>query len=457
MDDDGFPRVLAVTAEPFGLPTPTGVSLGNLFDGWPARRLAQVYTLAIEPQARWCGTYLHVAGRNAPLEYVGRKLLTRRGRSVLRGAPMTPAVRLDRRGGSARASWHARLRAAADLSPVWIPRGLLERVRDFRPDVVYSTLGSVRMMRLAIRLARVCERPLVAHFMDDWPTTLYSGGELLGYARRAVHAGLRGVVRAGDRGIGISGAMAGEFQRRYGLPFAAFGNCVDDSSFSPPGSAAEPAGGGDAAAADRPVRLVYVGGLHLDRWQPLRGIAAALDAIDAPGAPNARGHLTIYAPERDLAAHGVRLAGFRNTRLAASLSAAEVPGVMRTADVLVHVESFDERLQEYTRFSLSTKIPQYMAAGRAVFGHGPEDLASMWHIRSAGAGLVVGTPDQPALAARLAEICADPGLRHRLASAGYSYARRHHRKPQVAADFAAYLRDAAVDAGRRRTEVAMPG
>ena len=61
--------------------------------------------------------------------------------------------------------------------------------------------------------------------MDDWPTTLYTEGPVIGLARLAVRAGLRDVLRHTSHGLGISEPMAREYERRYGLPFASFGNC----------------------------------------------------------------------------------------------------------------------------------------------------------------------------------------------------------------------------------------
>ncbi|GAB3957775.1 hypothetical protein GCM10027614_73890 [Micromonospora vulcania] len=86
-------------------------------------------------------------------------------------------------------------------------------------------------------------------------------------------------------------------------------------------------------------------------------------------------------------------------RLGPSLASDEVPAALRSADVLVHIESFDQEIRRYTRYSVSTKIPQYLASGRPIFGYGPAEVASMNHIQEANAGVIVGTNDAAALAA----------------------------------------------------------
>jgi glycosyltransferase involved in cell wall biosynthesis len=440
---DEYPRVLAVNAGLFDRSTGTGITLSNLFTGWPADRLVQLYLEDRAPSPDALGTFAQFPTRHAPVEYHLFRQWERIRRPV-RSVVLRSAGSASSQGstgsarnpapGPVRAQLRAQLRAFVDLSPVRIPEDVRWWMREQRPDVVYTTMGSIRTMRLAVAAAQECRVPLVPHFMDDWPTTLYTGGQVLGLPRLAVRSGFRDVLRHSSYGMGISEAMASEYERRYRLPFAAFGNCVDAADFADPDQRApeRPAG--------TPVELVYVGGLHLDRWRSLRGVGEAVDRLVAQGTP---ARLTVHAPDADLARYAGAFAGLAAVHLGRSLASDEVSGVLRRADVLVHVESFAAEHRRYTRYSLSTKIPQYLAAGRPVLGFGPAELASMAHLAAAGAGAVVGDDDPVALRDALAPLCVDPGLRVRLGGRGLAFAVRHHRTDQVAARFAQVLREAA--------------
>ena len=135
---------------------------------------------------------------------------------------------------------------------------------------------------------------------------------------------------------------------------------------------------------------MYVGGLHLGCWESLKEIASALPGL----LPDRLGvHVVIYAPQPDLEGYGAVLTGTPALKVVGSLRAEEVPRVLSDADVLVHVESFDPAARRYTRLSVSTKIPQYMAAGRAILGYGPGESALCQYIVSTGSGRVVGERD----------------------------------------------------------------
>ncbi len=294
-------------------------------------------------------------------------------------------------------------------------------------------LGSVRLTRLAAHAARLCGVPLVPHFTDDWPATLYGRRELWGVAASRLHAAVRDLIRLAPCGMAISEPMAEEYQRRYGIPFDVFTNSVDADFFAAPPPPVAP-------ERDRPTNLVYVGGLHLGRWRSLLSIAAGAAAISTAATPV---RLTVHCPTEDADRYRREFAGYPGVHFGRSLASHEVPAVLAAADILVHVESFAEDTRRYTHYSVSTKIPQYLAAGRPIFGHGPAELASMAYIRSAGAGIVVGTPEPDVVTEQLWKLCLDSSSWREYAGNGRAHAERHHRRERVATRFAEVLQRAA--------------
>jgi glycosyltransferase involved in cell wall biosynthesis len=437
---DDLPKVVVVGAAPFGTSTGTGITLTSLFSGWAPDRLAQVYTMDVDPTVGTCREYYKYSSRNTPVDHGMRRLIGTRSKMTPRGASTIAAVGSPGRGSESKAAAaHRQMRAVADLSVTRIPADLREWLAEFRPDIVYSLLGSVRIMRLARRVSEICSKPLIPHFMDDWPATLYANGEILGYARRAVESSLRSVLDRSPQGFCISRAMVREYEQRYGLRFDDFANCVEDVDF------ASPTVSGPSRSPAFSLVMVYVGGLHLGRADQLKEIAVAAESLRPTGLDI---RLAIYAPGEDLRRDAELFAGITAVRLMHPLPKEEVAGVLRDADILVHVESFDKNVQRYTQLSLSTKIPQYMAAGRPILGYGPANLASMEHLQLAGAGVVVGTPGRDGLARELAKLSCNESLRLQLGSAGYRFARTHHGRASVAAKFRATL--AAVSAGDPR-------
>jgi glycosyltransferase involved in cell wall biosynthesis len=208
--------------------------------------------------------------------------------------------------------------------------------------------------------------------------------------------------------------MAEEYRQRYGLAFEAFMHAVDAQSLD----STRPARSPSAVA-----QFVYVGGLHLGRWELLRDLGQAAQWLRRRGNP---AEVVVYAPAADLDAHGACLAERGGVQLGGTLGSREILSVLRGADVLLHVESFDAPIQRYTRLSLSTKLPMYLSAGRPILAYAPAHLASCQHIQQCRSGMVVGIRDPDHLRATMQLLLHDQDLRDRLGAAALRAARARH-------------------------------
>jgi glycosyltransferase involved in cell wall biosynthesis len=423
-----IPRVLIVNGEPASSPSGTGITLGRLFQCWPPERLVQVYTAGLSHTLTGTIEYHIPPNRRRGLGWLNfpsdsaALLAQREGRS-----PSAPA----KRGRAARLRTTAKREALCwlDLLPYVLPSDIEQQIVAFRPDLVYSCLGNIQISRLALRLARLCCVPVIPHFMDDWISTVYVGRPDLAIHRALLLRTVDSVLAAAPFGLTVSGAMAAEYSAKFGKPFHAFLNCVPVPAVAPP-----------LPLPHAGLRLVYVGGLHLARWRALREIGDALALLNREGVA---GTLIVYAPAADLAAFGDKLAA-TGVEIGGSLGQAEVPAAIAAADVLVHVESFEPKMRRYTRLSISTKIPQYAAAGRPLFCYGPWEVASLRFVHENAFGLVAGSQDGRELKAQLRRILEDRSLRQNFAARAIEVARRDFDSYSVQQRFRAVLSSAAV-------------
>ncbi|TCT22464.1 hypothetical protein EDC34_10711 [Thermomonas haemolytica] len=306
------------------------------------------------------------------------------------------------------------LASFADAVPFRLPQDLIEWVAKFDPQVIYSPLGSIRMMSAALQLSQRFDIPIVPHFMDDWPSTVYMDDARYFPLRRILRNKLEKILSRAPFGLTICDDMSGEYGRRHGMRFEAFMNCVDVPAQSV----------GEARHGGGEVVFGYVGGLHLNRWKSLCDVAAALQAAKDAGSDV---WLDIFAPEADIRAYRSEFDGFTAVRNMGSLGYSDVRETLRNYDVLVHVESFLPADSRYTRLSISTKIPQYMAAGRPILAYGPDTLSSIAYVARVGAGLAVTKEgDVPGLLDGARRLIGLPGLRTQLGETGRNVASERH-------------------------------
>lgn len=127
------------------------------------------------------------------------------------------------------------------------------------------------------------------------------------------------------------------------------------------------------------VKMVYAGGLHYNRWKVLAQIARSMREINSAG--KAAYSLKIYSSQKisqeiidQMTVDGV-------SEFMGGVSASQIAGVYSSADILVHVESFDKKAIASTKYSFSTKIPEYLSSGKCVFAVGPAEVASMQYLK----------------------------------------------------------------------------
>lgn len=425
-----YPRVLVVNGYPLTSKVATGLTLLSLFRDWPSSRLACLHFSALSSEAGVCVAEWRLGRADDRVLRFVLEALARVvpghsrgmvGASGSAGAPITHAR--DRVG------WLRKLigpQYPLELSRFDVPSEVLQSVRAFAPNVIYSMLGSNRLMKLSLDLAADRAIPIVPHIMDDWLTTAYRRSILRPILRAQMARDWKRVLDRAPARLTIGRTMADEYVARYGGSFTPFMNAVERSWLEQPEV---------PAPAEPPVIFTYVGGLHLNRWRSLREIAVELEALRGEGL---EAELHVYTQAR-FAEEAKRLDLPSVVRLKGSLDPRDVPAALRAAHVVVHVESFDSDSRLYTRYSVSTKIPECMASRRPMLAYGPGEVASVAYVDAVKAGLAVGARDPGILRDRLRRLIGSAELRRELGATGHDVALRHHDADRQRAAFRALL------------------
>ncbi|MHB1461980.1 MAG: glycosyltransferase [Armatimonadota bacterium] len=117
------------------------------------------------------------------------------------------------------------------------------------------------------------------------------------------------------------------------------------------------------------LKVVYTGGLTLERYRVLNRVASCINEINMS---DRKFEMHIYAPNSHIDAY----MKFMEPEVVfhESVTHEDVDSILRSSDVLIHVESFNDNIIRFTEFSLSTKIPEYLASGIPVIYYGPSNI-----------------------------------------------------------------------------------
>lgn len=118
--------------------------------------------------------------------------------------------------------------------------------------------------------------------------------------------------------------------------------------------------------------FVYTGNLGSERYKVLAEMGNALEHLRAKNAV-----LEIYSATELDENMEKAFASCSKICFKGAISKEEVDEVQRAADFLVHVESFSEQAIFSAKMSFSTKIIDYMMAGKPIFAVGPVEVNSI--------------------------------------------------------------------------------
>jgi glycosyltransferase involved in cell wall biosynthesis len=488
-----YPRVLIV-GPTFDTVTGGGITLTNLFKGWPADGLALVSSdpCLVEPAP--ARSQFRLGSEERPYIPLLRlvALMDRDGGGpvdepgILAAAAAGSGPAAAQQGGAAagaRAGTGAPRRTRAGSSLRSIPKNafnglarvlgsdeylrrmkasdrLVSWARAFAPDLLYTQLGDLNMCRLVLGLGEALDVPIVLHMMDDWPAAIYRRGLLRNKLSRDTDRAVRRLVRGAAACIAISDAMAREYAARYGREWTYFHNPVEPERWRVAGADADSAGGeaspsGDPSpsgaalasgagttagtTAGRDFTLVYSGRIGPGIESSVLDICGVVAGLRGQGR---NVQLAIHSIHFDRGADP-RFAGFDGVELHGAIPDADMAATLCAADALVLPFDFHGDAADFARLSFPTKAPAYEATGVPILVYAPAAHAVAADAAARGWGCVVGESDLGALAEAISRLMDDESLRSELSRKALADVAERHEAGAVRARFAATLAAAA--------------
>lgn len=162
-------------------------------------------------------------------------------------------------------------------------------------------------------------------------------------------------------------------------------------------------------------KICYIGNLGFKRYEQLIDIGRELKGFGRV--------LDVYSGEKRIECikdltpgNGISFHG--------KINYDEVLNVMANSSVLVHVESFDSKIREEVKYSVSTKIADSLASGTCLLAYGPPDIASIEYLKENDCACVITKKEE--LYERLSAIIGDERLRNHYVKNALVVAENNH-------------------------------
>ena len=240
--------------------------------------------------------------------------------------------------------------AAKFLIPVTFDRTLLNDIRSFAPDIIYTQGYDVRLLKVVHKLSHILRCPVITHTLDNWLSDKV-------LERYIEICSLKAVMNRKYIHFAGSPSMVDFLHEKFHVKSEFISNCTPYCNNSP-----------SLMSAGKEIKILYAGNLTPDRYKSLNMIAKALRELSN----KINIALYVYAPVDQLKKYKTEME--ESIILHESVPQDQIQKIYHEADFLLHVESFGIEYHNFIRYSLSTKIAEYLAIKRPLLYYGPLDV-----------------------------------------------------------------------------------
>lgn len=296
-------------------------------------------------------------------------------------------------------------------------QSFINRLKSFNPDCLYLIAADISFNFFALKLSKKLGIPIIIHHFDNIRESYTSKkGILKGKILSLIHGFfLKKIERNAIGRLTIGEEMSIYYHKRYGFKYDYLMNSVDSGAYLSP------------QFRDSMKRIVYTGGLHLDRVKTLIDAERAIANIN-----NSNIKLFIYSSDYD------KYKGFFNENITVFNDFVEhdkIDSVYKKAYILLHVESFNED-DIFYRYSISTKISEYMIASKPIICFAPKHLAVSKLLSNNNVGLSVD--NKYSLTESIKYLIEHEEEYKKMSINAYDYAEKHFSKQHAKRLFTKY-------------------
>jgi len=398
-------RVLIVNLQSVNHNNATGITLRSIFSRFRKEDIYEVYmqpclrasdAISLQSERLQAGVCLP---RKAANRLIGKASVSNTKAAVILTEERSFLRALRRR-----------LIMLLDFEPVILMPGLMRKINLFRPDCIYTLGNAIDVMKLVVKLSVMLKIPVIPHFMDNWQTSHRYGKSRYPYHRKITQKWLKKLYSRSNCALVISERMASEYTERWKVPHYALMNSVNTKSYHCP-----------RTASKKMSVLVYAGGLHLNRYKSLLQIGKAID--DYNQTHQCSLVLRVYTDDKSTTAYQEILSECSCVEFRSYVPHELIMEVYRSADILVHIETFDEGYRDFIRYSLSTKISEYLSVGRPIFLYAPDNIFISEYLKMNKAAVTVSSEVELPTALRRLLI---PANAETVSRNAYELAKRNH-------------------------------
>lgn len=404
-----FPKVLVV-GQTFNKTEGSGITLSNLFFDWPKEKLAVTVNTNIcnEVDFSVCNNYFQLTYRDKLHPFpLGIPL------PKIKGGPILNVNQKNRNFDLSEKKYRPRkferiykiIKFILDffglyhlLYRIEITEDFENWVKDFNPDIIYSPLNTLEMIRLVNDLSDITHKRVVIHMWDDWPQIINKHGLLYFYWKKTIEKEFRQLLDKSSILLSISESMSLEYKDRYKKNFIPFHNPIETSKwlkFSKKNWSRKGL-----------FTILYAGRIGIGMQKSIIDFAKVVNDLSKENFD-----IVFEIQSSDISLIRNQVQFNEHVKWVRPVDYETLPKKFSEVDLLLIPVDFDTPSLRFIRLSYQTKISEYMISGTPVLVYADKSTEVARYVKEDGWGYWVSERDPEKLKEAVLTLYKDENLR----------------------------------------------
>lgn len=348
-----------------------GKTFMSLFSVFDKEELCQLYIYPSLPDCEFCSSYYRVTDKDVLKSYYKFKV---RGREVQKEEISTERHELFENANDEKLYRNRKNKKPSRLLlrdlmwkfSRWYNKSLRNWIKEQQPTCIFVAPGTGKFLYdMALKISKKYNLPIVSYICDDYYFVKKADSFLGRIQQRFLKKKIEKLLTLSKNIVTICDELKDCYEQKFGVPTQTI---MTGSSFPIAENVKEQA---------QVKTITYMGNIRCNRYTALAKVGQALDEINAENGTDFS--LEIYTSEKD---EGIlnSFEGINSLKLCGFISGKEFEKKLQNAELLLHVEAFDEKSIDLVKHSVSTKIADSLGSGVCLLGYGPKEVASMQHL-----------------------------------------------------------------------------
>lgn len=408
-------KVLIISHNPITTYQNMGKTLKSLFSVFKKEELCQLYIYPTIPDIDVCSSYYRITDIDVLKSYFNFYKVNSRKISASQISctnTMFEKEQYERiyRNTANKHPYRRILRYLIWKYAKWYNEPLLNWIQEQKPTLVFIAPGSGEFLYdIALKISVEMDLPIITYICDDYYFIKRRLRLLESFESRLLKRKIEKLLIQTSSII----AICKELEVAYSKKFSKISYIIMTGSSYPVAD--------KEYDVDYPKIITYMGNIRCNRYLSLLDIGLALDEINEE--QNTDFQLHIYSAEKNKTiissfskAKSIKFCGFA--------SGERYDMIFRSAELLLHTEAFTDSTIDLVKYSVSTKIADFLGSGKCLIAYGPSNVASISYLKENDCAYVIDSKNQ--LKEKLINIFTNSDLRKRKIKRALQVARQNH-------------------------------